>query len=132
MRKIYPALISVDPNGKYIVRVPDIPGCMTTGRSTEEVFELIRDALAGCICTLEDVNEPVPEPSEIENVKHDPTEFIALIDVDTLAYREATETKAVRKNVSMPAWLSNMADKKGLNCSQILQDALKKQLELVY
>ena len=55
---------------------------------------------------------------------------VVLVDVDLLEYRKETDTKAVRKNVSMPAWLSYMADKRGVNCSQLLQDALKKELQL--
>lgn len=50
-----------------------------------------------------------------------------MIRVDTIAYRALTDTRAVRKNVSLPAWMVNLADRQGINCSQLLQDALRKQ-----
>lgn len=69
-----------------------------------------------------------PNRDAPEAIEHDASSMVALVDVDTLKYREETDTRAVRKNVSMPAWLLNMADARGINCSQVLQDALKRQL----
>ena len=57
-------------------------------------------------------------------------DFCVLLCIILLEYRKETDTKAVRKNVSMPAWMSYMADKRGVNCSQLLQDALMKELQL--
>lgn len=45
--------------------------------------------------------------------------------IDTLKYRMETDTHAVRKNVSLPAWMATLADQRGVNCSQVLQDALR-------
>lgn len=128
MKKVYPALIAATENGGYVVRVPDVSGCMTTGKDLEDAFDNIRDALAACLCTLEDVGESVPEPSSPTAVQEDGY-TVVLVDVDTIAYRKETDVRSVRKNVSMPAWMSYMADTRGINCSQLLQDALLKKLE---
>lgn len=129
MRKVYPALLTPDESGGFFIRVPDVNGCITTGRTLEETLVNIRDALAGCLCVLEDVGQPLPDPSA-PAVVADGLSTVVLVDVDLLEYRKETDTKAVRKNVSMPAWLAYMADKRGMNCSQILQDALKEKLQL--
>lgn len=129
MRKVYPARLSTKESGGYFIRVPDVSGCVTSGRTIEEALDNIRDALAGCLCVLEDEGQSLPDPSDPARVADD-LSTVVLVDVDLLEYRRETDTKAVRKNVSMPAWLSYMADKRGVNCSQILQDALKKQLQL--
>ena len=63
MRKVYPALLSPDESGGFFIRVPDVNGCITTGRTPAEALDNIRDALAGCLCVLEDVGQPLPEPS---------------------------------------------------------------------
>lgn len=132
MKAVYPALLSPIADGDgYAARVPDIDGCITTGTDIQDTLDNIRDALAACICTLEDYNQPVPAPSAPESIHHDEESIIALLDIDTLKYREETDTRAVRKNVSMPAWLLNMADTHGINCSQVLQEALKRQLGLI-
>ena len=38
--------------------------------------------------------------------------------------------KAVRKNVSLPAWLAAEAEKAHVNLSRVLQDALKEKLNI--
>jgi len=129
MRRVYPALLAPTESGGYIIKVPDVPGCLTTGRTLEEALDNIRDALAGCLCVLEDVGQTLPEASNPSTIS-DGMSTVVLVDVDLLEYRRETDTKAVRKNVSMPAWLSYMADKRGVNYSQILQDALKRELQL--
>lgn len=128
MKKVYPALIAATESGGYVVRVPDVSGCMTTGKNLEDAFDNIRDALAACLCTLEDVCESIPVPSSPAAVAQEGYTVI-LVSIDTIAYRKETDVKSVRKNVSMPAWMSYMADSLGINCSQILQDALLKKLE---
>ena len=128
MRKVYPALLSVIEDGSYFIRVPDIDGCITTAATIEEAFDNIRDALACTLCSYEDYNDPIPDPSPVSAVVVDGSTAI-LVDVDTVEYRKETDTRAVRKNVSLPAWMSYLADKKGINCSQVLQDALRLQFD---
>lgn len=130
MKRIYPAVLFEDEYGSTVIRVPDVPGCITTGSDMSDALDNIRDALAGCLCALEDVGEPLPAPSAPADIPCD-NGTVVLIDVDLIEYRKETDTRAVRKNVSMPAWLSYLADQRGINCSQLLQTALKKELQLV-
>lgn len=127
MKNIYPAVMYVDDHGTYVVNVPDIPGCITTARTAEEAYENICDALQLSLVTMEDFEDPIPEASAPEAVSEE-GKFILMVPVDTVRYREETDNRAVRKSVSMPAWLSTMADKKGLNCSKLLQNAIRAEL----
>lgn len=43
--------------------VPDLPGCVTTGDTLEEVQENIQNAIAGHIAVLRERGKPVPEPT---------------------------------------------------------------------
>ena len=129
MLTIYPACLWLD-EGTYVIKVPDVKGCITTAETIEEAFDDIRDALAGCLCALEDARIPLPQSSSPSAIQES-GKTVILVDVDLVKYRKETDTRAVRKNVSMPAWLFNMADERGLNCSQVLQDALKRELKLV-
>jgi len=45
--------------------VPDLPGCVITGRTLEETERNIQEAIAGHLQTLLDFGEPVPEPTSI-------------------------------------------------------------------
>ncbi len=129
MRRVYPALLKQTDSGDYLIMVPDVSGCTATGKTIEEVLDKIRDVLAKCLCVLEDIGQSLPKPS-LPFAIADGQATVVLVDVDLLEYRKETDTKAVRKNVSMPAWLSYLADKRGVNCSQLLQEALKKELQL--
>lgn len=131
MRLIYPALLAPIADGGYVIKVPDVKGCVTTGEDLREALENINDALTGCICVLEDANAPIPEPSTPESIAAEGY-TVVLVDIDTITYRRETDVRAVRKNVSMPAWMLYLADKRGINCSQVLQDALKKELNIAY
>ena len=129
LRLIYPALLARTETGGYVIRVPDVKGCVTTGDSVQDALDSIRDALAGCLCVLEDEGRPLPVASSPDSVAEE-CATVVLIDVYLIAYRQATDTHAVRKNVSLPAWLVYLADKNDINCSQLLQKAIKKELRI--
>ena len=44
--------------------------------------------------------------------------------------RMAQVNRSVNRTVTLPAWLNATALEKGINFSQVLQDALKKELHL--
>ena len=43
--------------------VPDLPGCVTTGRSREEVIARMQEAIALHLQGLQEDGEPIPEPN---------------------------------------------------------------------
>lgn len=128
---IYTAIFTAKEDGDgYYVKVPDLPGCITTGRNLEDAIDQITDAMAGWLVVAEDESLEIAPPSPQSALAHDPDAICALIKADTLAYRAQTDTRAVRKNVSLPAWMANLADKRGINCSKVLQDALFRQFHV--
>lgn len=123
MRYTYTAIITPE-EGKCYARVPDIPGCVTTGQDIEDAVNQITDALSGCLVVWEDQELSIPSATPQPEIPHKQTDILTLIQVDTIAYRAQTDARAVRKNVSIPAWMAAMAERKGINCSKVLQDAL--------
>ena len=49
----------------YAAYVPDLPGCVTTGRTLEETKELIREAIAFHLEGLREEGLPIPEPTSL-------------------------------------------------------------------
>ncbi|MGK7931189.1 MAG: type II toxin-antitoxin system HicB family antitoxin [Microcystaceae cyanobacterium] len=47
----------------YSAYVPDLPGCITTGKTLEETEENIKEAIALYIDTLKEDGQPIPKPS---------------------------------------------------------------------
>lgn len=130
MRYIYSAAITpLDDGSGYFARVPDLPGCITTSHTMEDVIDLITDAASLWLVSAEDHDEVIPSPTPQGDLTVEAQAIYTLIKVDTIAYRSETDTRAVRKNVSIPAWMATLADRKGINCSQVLQDALRARFD---
>lgn len=45
--------------------VPDLPGCLTAGRTLEETKHNIREAIEGHLETLREFGDPMPEPARV-------------------------------------------------------------------
>ena len=125
MKYIYTATFVPNEDGsKYYCCVPDLPGCITTGNSIDDAIEMITDAASGWVVVAEDEGNEIPSPTPQHKLDNPDYAACSIIRIDTFAYRAATDTRAVRKNVSLPAWMAALAEKRGVNCSQVLQDGL--------
>ncbi len=130
MKYAYTVVITPNEDGtKFFARVPDLPGCITSGRSVLDAIDMATDAASGWLCVAEDGGEPVIPASAQCDIEHGPNDILSIISIDTIKYRAENDTHAVRKNVSLPAWMVNLADKRRINCSQVLQESLLKILE---
>jgi predicted RNase H-like HicB family nuclease len=131
MKYIYSAVLTPNEDGtKYYARVPDLPGCVTTGHDLQDAIGQITDAASGWLVVAEDEGLPIPAATDQENLTREPGDTFSVVQVDTIAYRALTDTRAVRKNVSLPAWMADLADKRGINCSQVLQEGLRARLSV--
>ena len=129
MKYIYSAVFSPSEDGaKYYARIPDLPGCISTGNSLQDAIEQITDAASGWLVVAEDEDLSIPPATPQSSIDCDSDSIFSLIQIDTIAYRSMTDTRAVRKNVSLPAWMAELADKRGINCSRLLQESLKSRL----
>lgn len=129
MKAAYPIVMSKDEEG-ILVYVPDF-NINTEGVDYAEAMEMARDAIGLMGVVLEDKGKPIPEPSNIADVKkEEEDDVITLVDIDFVEYRKANDSRAVRRTVSLPSWLNFAADKAGVNVSAILQAALKKELNI--
>ncbi len=59
------AVIIERAEGNYSAYVPDLPGCITTGASIEEIEKNIREAIELHIDGLREDGLPIPEPSTV-------------------------------------------------------------------
>jgi hypothetical protein len=71
----------------------------------------------------------IPSPSTLHPVCAD-NEIVTLVDIDIDAYRRANDNRTIRKNLTLPSWLNDLAEKAGVNFSQILQEGLKEKLDV--
>ena len=123
----YPVIFEPEEVG-VSVYVPDIPGCFTQGDSLEEALDNVQEVI-GLMLEDKSLNE-YPEPSKPNDIKLENEQFIMLVAFDKLAYDRKYNAKAVKKTLSVPAWLNNMALERNLNFSNLLQRALMSELGL--
>lgn len=130
MRKVYPVILR---KGKQFV-VVDVPDFQvgTQGIDYADAMFMARDVIGLCGIDLEDDGKPLPEASDISTIKalSKPGDVVTLVDVDFDEYRRQNDLRMVKKNCTVPAWLSNEAEKQGINFSALLQSALKKELKV--
>lgn len=129
-RYVYPAIFTKEEDGLYSVEFPDIKGCVTCGDNLADAIYMAEDVLAFTLYDYERDNKEVPKATDIECLKVPTGSFVNNILCDTMVYQKRNNTKAVKKTLSIPEWLNEMAINAGVNFSQVLQDALKAQLNV--
>lgn len=135
MKNVYPAFFTITDT-IILVEVPDLE-ILTEGKDMKNAIEMARDAIELKCVSLEDDKKEIPLPSEISSLDvnngtfaEDGTTVISLVDIDSEEYRRKIDTKAVRKNVTIPSWLNYEAEHAGINISRVLQEALMKVLNV--
>lgn len=124
---VYPAIISKDEDG-YCVSFPDIDGCYTDGDTLADAIENAEDALCLMLYDMEEDGKELPVASDVKSISTEENQIISLVACDTLEYRQYYDNKAVKKTLTIPNWLNVMAEKRNVNFSQTLQEALISQL----
>lgn len=125
MKLIYPAIFEPweDQNG-YTVTFPDLPGCVTEGATLADAIQMAEDAASGWVLDeLEDGRE-APAASDLQSIRAEDKNLVNLVVLDMDSYSEKYGAKAVRKNLTIPAWLNTFAEQHSINFSKVLQDAL--------
>ncbi len=124
----YPAVFTYDEESKcYIVDFIDLEGCSTYGTNIDEAYILARDALGLYLSDL----DKFPKPTiPYNHIKLKDNQFISIIEIDLLEYRKKYSNIAVKKTLSIPTWLNTLAEKREINFSQLLQKALKEELNI--
>jgi predicted RNase H-like HicB family nuclease len=130
MKLTYPACFyKDDESGAYAVEVPDLPGCATGGDSLADAILMGIDAASGWVLTELEEGRPIPPASAIDAIKPDSHGFVSLLALDMDTYAERYGNKAIRKNLTIPAWLNTFAEANQINFSQVLQNSLTKIYE---
>ena len=128
MKNSYPIVLTPGVDG-YSVYIPDFD-TGTQGEDLTEAIEMARDAIGLMGIDMEDDRKALPVPSDISEVRKSDADIVTLVDVDFTEYRLKNDMCAVRKNCTLPSWLNYRAEAAGINFSQVLQNALMKELHL--
>ena len=123
MKLVYPAIFTpFDEGNGFTVEVPDLPGCVTEGDNLVEAIEMGTDAASGWI--LGEIEDGNSFPAASMALEAPAGSFVNLLVLDMDSYAEEYGSKAVRRNITVPAWLDTYAQKNHLSLSKVVQDSL--------
>ncbi len=140
MNYVYPAVF-YEEDGKTSVIFPDLGNLATFGDNVADAMHMAQDACGLYLFTALRDGEALPAPTPLNKV--DPvvvlkdfgvesavdTFFISMVLVDMNEYAKQHSDKAVKKTLSIPAWLNTICEEKSINFSKVLQDALLTKLQ---
>lgn len=125
----YPAVLGYEEGEEISVDFPDLK-VATSGLDDDDALDSARELLGITILGMEEDGIELPKPTSLKDVNLKENERVILVDVYMPSLRLAHKNKAVSRTVTLPSWLNAIAQEKGFNFSQVLQEALKKELGL--
>ncbi len=139
MLSLYPAYFIKEDCG-YSVIFPDLNFLATSGSTFEEAMAMAIDCLAGHLYVCKELGEDIPKASALSELnpasilrelyeEDTPECTIHMITVDVAAYAKTHFEKAVKKTLTIPAWMNERALSMGINFSQLLQEALLTKMK---
>lgn len=131
MKLVYPALFTPyeDGTGGYTVEFPDLPGCVTGGDDMAEALFMAEDAASGWILTELEEGKKAPSASEYKDIESEAEQIVSLVMLDMESYAAKYGKRAVKKTLTIPAWLNTYAEENNISCSKVLQEALSKMAQ---
>lgn len=130
MNYIYPAVFYPESDGRFSVIFPDLNDLATYGDNLADAFSMAQDACGQYLFTSLRDGETLPAPTPLNAVeKDDPNAIVNLICVNLDEYARSYDDRAVKKTLSIPAWLNTACENYGINYSKVLRDALIAKLQ---
>lgn len=130
MKYVYPAILTQEDDG-IIVSFPDVEGARADGATMEEALENADDVLNLMLLTMEEKHMDTKPPTPIASLDVPEGSTVALVRSDTFAYSKKVDIRDIRKSVSIPAWMDSLAREHNLNFSNVLQNAICRELNIV-
>ena len=121
---VYPAVFHPNNDNSFTITYPDLPGCISEGKSLGNAMYMAQASLTQWIEYLIDKKQSIPSASDLKSIVLSPEEFVSLVRADI------KDGRAVKRTVSIPKWMDDKVIESGLSLSRVLQDALKEQLHL--
>lgn len=131
MKLVYPAIFTPyeDGSGGYLVEFPDLPGCVTGGDDLAEAIFMAEDAASGWVLTELEAGKKVPKETKVNDINVPKGSMVNVVALDMDAYAAKYGSNAVKKTLTIPAWLNTFVEENNISCSKVLQEALGRMAQ---
>ncbi len=126
---IYPAIIE-QTEDSYCLYFPDLPGCVASGDTVERVVELAQEAAQDYLWELEHDGDDVPAATPTASLSLNEGDALCIVDVNMFPIRAKMDNRTVKKTLTIPWHLNELAEAKRLNFSHVLREALQAKLSV--
>lgn len=114
----------------YTVYFPDFKGAISEGSTFEESVRNAREVLE-IYLDMDVDNLPVPSTAkELARELEGDGDLLQVVTVDMDLVKRREMNKAVNKMVTLPKWLLDLGKERKVNFSQLLQQALREELNV--
>lgn len=124
---IFPATVAKETNN-YGVYFCDLPGCIATGSTLDEALRAAKEGLALHLWGMEQDGDSIPTPTPFEKIRVKEGETLCLLDINMMDIRAQMDNRPVEKTLTIPWYLNELAEERHIDCSQVLQSALRERL----
>jgi predicted RNase H-like HicB family nuclease len=127
MKYAYPACFYQEDDGRYSVEFVDFE-LATFGDNLPDAMYMAADAAAGRILEMLKGGESLPKPSKVSDIKPDTGGLVSLVYIDLESFKAKHEETLVKKTLTIPSWLNQVAEQKNVNFSTTLKEALLERI----
>jgi predicted RNase H-like HicB family nuclease len=131
-KRTYFGVFEPTGTGGYSVYFPDVPGCISAGDDLDHALEMAKEALGLHLYALEKGGEEPPVSTQMVAVEPEtqPGWLVCPVTIYPDMVRNTLDNRAVKTNVTIPAWLKELAESRSVNYSKVFQSALMDYLGL--
>ena len=112
------------------IRFPDLEEAISCASTTKEALKNAKEVLELVLYNREQEEIDIPESTPLEKIQCEKNERTVNVSVWMPLVRNEMEEQAVKKTLTIPQWLNQLAEEQNVNFSQILQSALKEYLKV--
>ncbi len=126
---VYPSIMYREKGeDKIYIRFPDFPELCVFGDTKQEAVQQAQKALAMLLIARDDEKKGLPAPGQGDDTELEAGEQLVYIHLWLPYFRSAVKEVYVKKSVTIPKWLDELAKGKDLSFSAALVRGLKEEL----
>ena len=126
----YPVVFDFSEQDVIQIKMPNFSDEVNIVDAEEDKIKAAQEILAMTIADYEDRKIKLPEPLKIDEIEVKENQQLVFINVWMPYYRSQIKIEYVKKNLTIPTWLDQLAKSRHVNYSALLVKALKEELKI--
>lgn len=128
-RYTFPAVVEwLEVDNVFDITFPDLEECFTFAETEQDIFKSAKEVLELCLYERKEKNKIIPKSTKINEIELVNDQFIVMVELWMIPVRDKFNNKSIKKTLTIPKWLNDLAVEEDVNFSQILQFSIKEYL----